>query len=233
MAQTRDGAIIIAAKKSGLSVTEYKLKSEKEKKCCKCKEWKPKIKFNIDNSRWDKLSSKCHDCTRVKEKKVTKGRLSPMKGKKFTGIALKNIKKGHKKSALKRVGKKKKYTKEGYERLLIAVRKPRPNFRGENNPRWKGGTGLKKKKDYNSPEYRQWRKNVFERDKYICQDCYDGNGGNLEAHHIKEYAKYVELRYDVSNGITLCKTCHEKRHFKINSIRNLKKLKKGIKLKFN
>ena len=59
-----------------------------------------------------------------------------------------------------------------------------------------------------------WRKAVFERDDYTCQMCgkRSGNGINviLHPHHIKRFADYPELRFDVNNGITLCKECHSK-----------------------
>lgn len=66
--------------------------------------------------------------------------------------------------------------------------------------------------DYrNTPEYSEWRKSVFKRDKYTCQDC-DQTGGILNAHHIKTFKKYPEHRYDIDNGITLCVDCHRERH---------------------
>lgn len=56
-------------------------------------------------------------------------------------------------------------------------------------------------------EYRNWRINVFKRDSFTCQICRKV-GVYLEAHHIKSWSKYPELRLDVNNGITLCKECH-------------------------
>lgn len=62
-----------------------------------------------------------------------------------------------------------------------------------------------------SKEYCDWRKAVYERDDYRCQECGE-RGGRLNAHHIKPYAFYPDLRYDLSNGITLCISCHKKTH---------------------
>ncbi len=58
-------------------------------------------------------------------------------------------------------------------------------------------------------KYKNWRLSVFERDGYTCQDCRI-TGIYLEAHHIKSWSKYPELRYKVSNGLTLCLDCHKK-----------------------
>ena len=56
----------------------------------------------------------------------------------------------------------------------------------------------------------RWAREVKARDGYKCQDC--GSTEDLEAHHIKPWSECEELRLDVSNGITLCHTCHVKRH---------------------
>ena len=74
--------------------------------------------------------------------------------------------------------------------------------RGENHWNWKN-TGTK----MGQKEYILWRSNVFERDLYTCQKC-KKMGVYLMAHHIKQWSKYPELRYVVSNGITLCRDCH-------------------------
>ena len=58
----------------------------------------------------------------------------------------------------------------------------------------------------NSAEYRRWRREVKERDEYVCRQC--GVDTNLEVHHIKPYDKYRVLAADADNGITLCRNCH-------------------------
>ena len=69
-------------------------------------------------------------------------------------------------------------------------------------------TYLKNKRDkHGAIEDRIWRKQVFERDKYVCQKCKKA-GKKLQAHHIKSFSKHPELRLDINNGITLCIKCH-------------------------
>lgn len=65
----------------------------------------------------------------------------------------------------------------------------------------------------NSPEYQEWRACVFERDHYTCQNC-GQVGWNLNAHHIKPFKDFPNLRLDVNNGITLCRNCHLLAHGK-------------------
>jgi hypothetical protein len=60
----------------------------------------------------------------------------------------------------------------------------------------------------NTFEYRLWRTAVFQRDGYQCQRCPAPKGSYLEAHHIKSWAEFRELRYDITNGLTLCRECH-------------------------
>jgi hypothetical protein len=79
---------------------------------------------------------------------------------------------------------------------------------GENNCNWKGGVTGELIKLRASPKYVEWRNLVYLRDKFTCSVCSDNKGHNLHAHHIKRFCDYPELRFDVSNGITLCSTCH-------------------------
>jgi hypothetical protein len=76
---------------------------------------------------------------------------------------------------------------------------------------WKGGVYTGTRATRNSLEMKNWRILVFLRDRFICQKCGQW-GGKLEAHHIKEFAKYPELRFEISNGVTLCKPCHRGLH---------------------
>jgi len=86
---------------------------------------------------------------------------------------------------------------------------------GANSPSWKGGVTPENTKIRASAKYKKWRESVFKRDKYICQDCgVDASVDKsvyLHAHHIKPFATFKELRFDVNNGISLCKNCHSKK----------------------
>jgi len=62
-------------------------------------------------------------------------------------------------------------------------------------------------------ELRLWREAVFARDNWTCQDC-GKRCVELNAHHIKSFAKHPELRTSIENGLTLCKKCHKKKHSK-------------------
>src|SRR5208282_1135123 len=80
-------------------------------------------------------------------------------------------------------------------------------MKGETHWNWKGGISGDKNRIRASSAYKFWRKAVFQRDNWTCVKCGQW-GGYLEADHIKGFAEYPELRFEVSNGQTLCKPCH-------------------------
>jgi len=88
----------------------------------------------------------------------------------------------------------------------------RKSQNGDSNPNWKGGISPVNRRIRNGARFAEWRKAVFERDEYTCQECKARSGkGNpvvLHPHHIKAFTKYPKLRFDINNGITLCETCH-------------------------
>jgi len=79
---------------------------------------------------------------------------------------------------------------------------------GEKSRSWKGGHSRCYNEGYYSAEYVQWRKDVFKRDNYTCQECGE-NKNYVTAHHIKSFAHFPELRFDIENGLTLCEDCHK------------------------
>jgi 5-methylcytosine-specific restriction endonuclease McrA/transposase len=100
-------------------------------------------------------------------------------------------------------------------------RKPPPIKRGVENHGWKGGITPLYKKIRECNKYKFWRKNVFIKDNYICIECESGK--NIQADHIKSFALIIESNnittleqaldceelWDINNGRTLCKKCHE------------------------
>lgn len=85
--------------------------------------------------------------------------------------------------------------------------KPLLHFIGNKNPNWNGGITPLNHKIRNSLEYKLWRRNVFERDGFTCVNC-KVKGGCLNADHIKPFSKFPKLRFKISNGRTLCVSCH-------------------------
>lgn len=105
--------------------------------------------------------------------------------------------------------------------------------KGKLNPNYKNGITSLNISIRNLIKYNLWRITIFKRDNYTCQEC-NKNKSYLEAHHIKPFniilseflqaysqfspienkeklvrlAESYEPFWDIGNGITLCKNCH-------------------------
>lgn len=91
-----------------------------------------------------------------------------------------------------------------------------PHPKGDKHPRWVNDRSLiaEKHRIRGSYAWRDWRKLVFERDRFTCQEC-GKMGVYLEPHHIVPVRDNMnELLFDIKNGITLCRPCHKKTMWK-------------------
>lgn len=86
-----------------------------------------------------------------------------------------------------------------------------PSRRGTAHPRWiKDRTKVigRHSRTFHDPDYKRWRVAVCERDNFKCQLRDKNCKGRLEVHHILVWKNYPELRYKLTNGITLCHAHH-------------------------
>jgi hypothetical protein len=179
--------------------------------------WNKGIK--IDRTKYPKIGHlKKHSNEAIEKMRLAhKGFIPPNKGiKGWTNLG--SFKKGHKqfntgrtwlkkghetsKEARKKMSiaqKNKIFTKEYRRKLKLGIKKY-----------WdKRGRKLDKRPKHYGVKYNEWRLKVYKRDDFTCKVC-EKVGGKLQAHHIKPWNKYPELRFDINNGITLCIECHKK-----------------------
>ncbi len=126
-----------------------------------------------------------------------------------------------KKLSLAALGKKKPWLKGKHASLktefkkgVVSFFKKHPEYikKGSEHYMWKKDRNLLKKYDRrNDMAYRDWRRNVWLRDNFKCRMVNNDCNGRLETHHILGWASFPELRYEVNNGITLCKFHHPRK----------------------
>lgn len=105
-----------------------------------------------------------------------------------------------------------KLSDEAKNKIRIARQgKPKMENRGEKSHLWKGGITPINKAIRCSLEYRTWIFSVMSRDNWTCLKC-GKRGGLLNAHHVKPFSKFPELRFNIDNGETLCRPCHVEIH---------------------
>ncbi len=102
-------------------------------------------------------------------------------------------------------------------------------YRGENHPFFNKDISevqRVKKRHYNASHV--WSKSVRTRDKWKCVIC--GHDSKCVAHHLDSYMAHPDKRYDVDNGVTLCRPHHTEFHqiygIKCNTITQFEDFKK-------
>lgn len=89
---------------------------------------------------------------------------------------------------------------------------------GSENPRWIDGSSPERQKMYARSFWKDISKFVLDRDGYKCKKCgaTKSSKNKLHAHHIKPWAGNPDYRFELSNIITVCQSCHNWIHSKEN-----------------
>lgn len=148
------------------------------------------------NGRNGLLGHKYSDETKKRISKRQQGNKNSFYGKKHTLESIEKIRKSAKRKRIRGIKHRPHHSHTGINL-------------GDKNPNWKGGISSINVKIRQTQKYKLWRKSIFERDNYTCQNCGIKNC-YIIVHHIKCFADYPELRFIIDNGITLCKECHKK-----------------------
>ena len=91
----------------------------------------------------------------------------------------------------------------------------------EDHPRWRHDLSDFERNKRRGEEGKVWSRTILKRDGYVCIVCGEKRGG-LHAHHLNNYAVFIEDRYKINNGVTLCKKCHYLFHRKFSFLRTTK-----------
>ena len=151
-----------------------------------------------------------------------KGQVSPRKGVVISSESKEKMRLAH-------LGKKLNFSKTHRENLSKALRgKSKPSLKGKKRPpfseEWKRNIKLgiqkrfadrsllKKREDRKSQSYTDWQKAIRQRDNNECKMINSDCNGILECHHILSWREHPELRYDINNGILLCKYHHPRKY---------------------
>lgn len=76
---------------------------------------------------------------------------------------------------------------------------------------WKPEMFRAKKNERNDPAYQFWVTEIKKRDKNTCAFKNEECMGYTIVHHILPWRDYIEERYNIKNGITLCQYHHPHR----------------------
>lgn len=101
-------------------------------------------------------------------------------------------------------------SQKGYKHTVETRKKISDAIKGDKCRFWEGGLTGKNLIIRKSVQYKLWREAVFKRDNFLCVIGGKTHGNRLQADHIKPFSLFPDLRFDLSNGRTLCIECHKK-----------------------
>lgn len=81
---------------------------------------------------------------------------------------------------------------------------------GELNPNYDDTISEEERRKRRNNYTKKWASAVKQRDDYTCQVC--GSTEKLVAHHLNSYKNNPDARYDIDNGVTVCRDCHTEFH---------------------
>jgi hypothetical protein len=89
----------------------------------------------------------------------------------------------------------------------------REKMSGPKNKRWnpdRSQIDLNKRRNW-SVQCIEWREAIFKRDGHKCRISNEECSAFVEAHHILRWSEYPDLRFNINNGITLCRAHHPRK----------------------
>ncbi|MCK9369506.1 NUMOD3 domain-containing DNA-binding protein [Candidatus Dojkabacteria bacterium] len=182
-------------------------------------ETRERMKINHMGNKNAQFGKHHSEATKLKISKANKGRVCSEEARKKIGEA----NKGNKYNLSRHPSE---ITRKKLSLALLGKRS------GDKHPMWKGGITSVNIQARNTIEYDIWRNGNFARDGYTCQKCWI-RGGKLIAHHVLNFAEWVELRFAIDNGITLCKECHKLFHKKYGNQHNTREQLEEFLIKVN
>ena len=85
-------------------------------------------------------------------------------------------------------------------------------IKGPSHPNWSESRNDQERRRKSKKQVK-WVADVRKRDNHTCQGCGTCEGA-MNAHHLVHFRKHESKRLDISNGITLCNSCHKELHKK-------------------
>ena len=159
-------------------------------------------KTNVGRSSWNKGKKWAEHSAKMK------GRTPWNKGKKLSDEHKRKLSESHK-------GMQNSPATQ-FKKGVAPSNKGKEHLSREKHWNWKGGIeNLVRNDERSDSAYGRWQSEVKRRDNRKCRLLNDDCIGQLVAHHILPWKDNKDRRYDVANGITLCKFHHPLKRNKV------------------